>query len=66
MKASATQDTVIETIIRIGKKAEDAERYGEALRAQELLGKHLGLFTASVDVNVKTPPPLVIQWAKSE
>jgi len=43
-----TVQEILENIIRIGKKAEDSDRFGEALKAQELMGKHLKMFTDQV------------------
>jgi phage terminase small subunit len=44
-KLELTAEKVLANIARIGQKAEKARRYGEALKAEELLGKHLKLFT---------------------
>lgn len=44
-KLELTAEKVLTDIDRIAKKAERARKYGDALKAQELLGKHLKLFT---------------------
>ena len=48
-KVSLEAEDVLKSIIRLGVKAEEADRYNEALRAQELLGKHLKMFTDKFD-----------------
>ena len=45
-----TAQDVLESIIRIRGKAEDAEKYNDALKANELLGKHLKLFTDKTEL----------------
>ncbi len=60
------QDTVIENLLRLAKKAEDQDRYGDALRAWEILARHVRLFSDSVDVNVTQPPALVINFTRPE
>lgn len=46
-KIDITSENVLESIVRIRGKAEKAERYGDALKANELLGKHLMLWKES-------------------
>jgi phage terminase small subunit len=57
-RTEISQDTVLKNIVRIGDKAEDAERYSDALKAQEMLAKHVKLFSDS-DSGDKDPPPTV-------
>jgi phage terminase small subunit len=44
-----TADDVLTDILRIGRKAEETGEFGPALKAAELEGKHLGLFTDKLD-----------------
>ena len=48
-------DEVIRRLIRIATKAEDESEYHAALRALELLGKHLQLFTDKQILEIKNP-----------
>jgi phage terminase small subunit len=49
-RVKITADEVIMNIIRIGGKAEAAGKFGDALAAQALLGRHLAMFTDKVQV----------------
>jgi len=60
------QDQVIENITRIGDKAENADRYGEALKAQEMLAKHVKLFSDDINVNFKHPPEVHVHFVRSK
>jgi len=51
--------TVLEDIMRITAKAEEADRYSDALRGCELLGKHLKLFTDKVEASGPDGAPLI-------
>lgn len=44
-----TADDVLADILRIGRKAEQTGEFGPALKAAELEGKHLGLFSEKLD-----------------
>jgi phage terminase small subunit len=44
-----TADDVLTDILRIGRKAEETGEFGPALKAAELEGKHLGMFTDKLD-----------------
>jgi phage terminase small subunit len=44
-----TADDVLADILRIGRKAEETGEFGPALKAAELEGKHLGMFTDKLD-----------------
>lgn len=48
-KLERTADEVMADIHRIAGKAEDEGRYGEALKALELEGKHMGAFTEKIE-----------------
>jgi hypothetical protein len=51
--ANITPEDVIESLQRIGNKAEDAGQYAPAIKAQELIGKQLGMFIErSLNINV--------------
>lgn len=44
-----TAEKVLNDIIRIGNSAEEAGKHSDALKARELLGKYLKLFTDKVE-----------------
>jgi len=50
-KTRITAERVLEGIARIADAAERAEKYNEALKAFELLGKHLKLFTDKIELS---------------
>lgn len=50
-----TADQVLLDIQRVGRKAEKAEDWAQALRASELIGKRYKLFTDKVEVVNSTP-----------
>lgn len=50
-KVAVTAQDVLDSILRIRAKAEAADKHSDALRANELLGKHLKLFTDKVEVS---------------
>jgi phage terminase small subunit len=52
---------VLEDIHRIGTKAEKASDFGPALKARELLGKHLKLFTEKHEHGGIGGGPVVLQ-----
>lgn len=53
-------DAVLRNIQRIAERAEQAKKYGDALRGQELLGKHLKLFTDNVELTGANGGPVQI------
>lgn len=48
-KLNLTAESVLADIDRIGRKAEAANEFHPALKARELLGKHLKLFTDKIE-----------------
>ena len=48
-RTNITAEEVLANIKRIAQKAEDMDDNGNALRANELLGKHLKLFTDKIE-----------------
>jgi phage terminase small subunit len=48
-RVNRTADDVLTDIRRIGRKAEEAGEFNPALKAAELEGKHLGMFTDKLD-----------------
>lgn len=58
-KVDISAQTVLESIIRIGKAAEAKEDYSNALKGQELLGKHLKLFTDKTELTGANGVPLI-------
>jgi phage terminase small subunit len=48
-RIARTADDVLGDILRIGRKAEEVGEFGPALKAAELEGKHLGIFTDKLD-----------------
>lgn len=65
-RTRVTQDTVINDLTRISRKAEADRRYGDALKALEMLAKHVGLFSDNVDFNINTPPALHVHFTKPQ
>ena len=57
-RTEITADLVLGDILRIGRAAEAAEEFTPALKARELLGKHLGMFTDKVQLTGKDGDPL--------
>ena len=49
-RVELTQDEVVRSLQRIGRKAEAVADFPVALRALELLGRHLGMFPSKVDM----------------
>lgn len=50
-KVGITAEKVLENIERIAMLAEASEEYGAALKGQELLGKHLKMFTDKIETS---------------
>ena len=51
--ANITAEDVIHNLLRIGAAAEDAGQYAPAIKAQELVGKQIGMFIErSININV--------------
>lgn len=50
-KVAVTSEDVLESILRIRAKAEEADKHNDALRANELLGKHLKMFTDKLELS---------------
>lgn len=48
-RTQITADKVLRNIERLATKAEKAKKYGEALKGNELLGKHLKMFTDKLE-----------------
>lgn len=51
VKTGITAEKVLENIERIAMLAEASEEYGAALKGQELLGKHLKMFTDKIETS---------------
>jgi phage terminase small subunit len=47
LKLSAEQ--IVQDIQRLGRRAEELDKISEALKAQELLGRHLSMFTDRIE-----------------
>lgn len=59
-RAKVDAQDVLESILRIRAKAEDADRHSDALKANELLGKHLKMFTDRQEVSAPDGGPVSI------
>jgi phage terminase small subunit len=57
-RLNITAEKVLEDISRLSRLAEDAGRFGDAIRGQELLGKHLKLFADKVELTGKDGGPI--------
>jgi phage terminase small subunit len=55
-----TADDVLSSIMLLRKMAIDSDRISEGLKANELLGKHIALFTDKLDatITMKELPPV--------
>lgn len=61
-KLEITQEAVLKNIIRIGDKAEDAEKYADALKAQEMLAKRVKLYEDDDKENQRTLPNVIYNF----
>jgi len=59
-RTEITQDAVLINITRIGNKAEDVDKYGDALKAQEMLAKHLGMFIDKKEISGPGGGPICV------
>ena len=57
MRTKITQDWVIDQQVQIVNEAKGAAQYSAAVSALELLGKHLGMFPETLNVNVTMSLP---------
>ena len=55
-RTEITQDKVLKNIVRIGGKAEKKEKFGDALKAEEMLARHVKLFSDPEDDGRRDPP----------
>jgi phage terminase small subunit len=62
-RTKVTADTVVDSILRIGADAEAKGKHGDALRAQELLGRHLAMFTDKIETP-GAPDSITIQYRR--
>ena len=58
-----TADEVLKNIMRIANKAEEAEKLSDALKGQELLGRHLKMFTDKFESTEKTENKVEISFS---
>ena len=58
-----TADEVLKNIMRIANKAEEAEKLSDALKGQELLGRHLKMFTDKLESTEKTENKVEISFS---
>ena len=63
-RTGITADMVLQNIARIATKAEHAKDFGAALKGNELLGKHLKLFTERHEHTGKDGGPIDHRHAK--
>ena len=61
-RTEITQDKVLDNIVRIGGKAEDKERFSDALKAEEMLARHVRLFSDPDDDKSKEPPSVTYNF----
>jgi len=55
-KYEITQEKVLKNIVRIGCKAENKDKFGDALKAEEMLARHVKLFSDPEDDKSKDKP----------
>lgn len=65
-RTEITQDKVLENIVRIGSKAETADKYGDALKAEEMLARHVKLFSDPEDDKNKEKPNVTYNFITVE
>lgn len=58
-----TADAVLKNIIRISAKAEEMEKLSDALKGNELLGRHLKMFTDKFESTEKTENKVEISFS---
>lgn len=56
-RTERSQDAVLDRLDHLSRAAEADGDYAPAIRATELVGKHLGMFRDKLDVTVDEPPP---------
>ena len=61
-RTEVNQDYVLKNIVRIGTKAETADKYGDALKAEEMLARHVKLFSDPEDNENKQPPSVTYNF----
>lgn len=61
-----TAKSVLQNIERLSRLAEDAGKFGDAIRGQELLGKHLKLFADKVELTGKDGGPIETKRSAAE
>ena len=59
-KAQITTVEVLKNLSRISKAAEGAKQYGPAIRGQELIGKHIGMFVEKIEHTGRGGGPLKV------
>ena len=66
-RTELTQDYVLDNLREIITRCMDAKNFEarNAIRALELLGKHLGMFTDKLQLKEETAP-VVFQWANKD
>lgn len=52
--ASLTPDEVIAKLLALGEAAKERKQYSAAIKAIELAGKHIGMWSTKIEVDIKT------------
>ena len=66
VKTEITQEEVIESLKTARTGAEEAKQFSAAIRATELLGKHLGMFTDRIKVDNELTIHVIKRYALPE
>ena len=59
-------DKVLDRLEHLSKKAEEAGEYAPAIKATELIGKHIGMFVHKLEVSGKDGGPIEVQSARDK
>jgi phage terminase small subunit len=58
-KVELTAEKVLKDIERVREKAEDSDQYNVSLKASELQGKHLAMFTEKQQIEADVKMPII-------
>jgi hypothetical protein len=66
-RTNLTIQNIIDDLRRMAKSSEDAGQFGPAIRALELLGKHLGMFIDKHEISAKDNAiKIIVEYAADQ